>query len=338
MDSRLSVSLLEDRRRRAERRLSKLRQQLKTSEAAVAGKACVYATGSFGRLEASDHSDLDLFIVGLMEDAGVVGGRRRLFAPLDETLLKADLIRGARDLGFPEFDRDGEFLVHHSLDDLTSTLGRPEDDAVNTFTARLLLLLEGRPILGKDVYARVLDEVIRAYWVDFEDHEDEYLPGFLVNDILRLWRTFCVNYEVFTKTEPPQEKAKRRLKNYKLRHSRILTCFSAIAYLLELYRARRTVRPDDVREMALMTLLARLRWLGAQHPDPGPNERVRRCLERYEAFLRETDAPKAELVARFSDPEQARQRMGSAREFGDEVFHLLVSIEPGSELYRLLVI
>jgi predicted nucleotidyltransferase len=39
-----------------------LRERLKSSEQIVKSKACVYATGSFGRGEASMHSDLDLFI------------------------------------------------------------------------------------------------------------------------------------------------------------------------------------------------------------------------------------------------------------------------------------
>ena len=197
----------------------------------LVGKACVYVTGSFGRAEASPHSDLDLFIVGLTGHGSeeTSGKAERLFSPIEETLLKADLIKSSRELDFPEFDRDGEFLVHHSIDDLVKTLGRPTDDAVNTFTARLLLLLESKALLEDNVYNQVLDSVVEAYWVYFERHEDDFVPAYLANDILRLWRTFCVNYEAFTKREPEDERAKRRLKNYKLRHSRLLTCYSATA-------------------------------------------------------------------------------------------------------------
>ncbi len=41
-----------------------LKEQLLAAEKFVGQKACVYVTGSFGRGEASKHSDLDLFIVG----------------------------------------------------------------------------------------------------------------------------------------------------------------------------------------------------------------------------------------------------------------------------------
>ena len=67
------------------------------------------------------------------------------------------------------------------------------------------------------------------------------MPAFLSNDILRLWRTLCVNYEARTKTTPEQEKAKRELTNYKLKHSRLLTCYSGILYLLAIFKARGTV-------------------------------------------------------------------------------------------------
>ena len=331
------LALLEDRRREAARRLGELRSKLDSSDADYSGKACVYVTGSFGRAEASSHSDLDLFIVGLTEDQKP-NGRRRILSAIDEALLKAGLIRAARNLSFPEFDRDGEFLVHHALDDLVRTLGHPRDDVVNTFTARLLLLLESRPLLEETVYNTVIDQVIEAYWVDFEGHERDFLPAYIANDILRLWRTFCVNYEAFTKREPEEEKAKRQLKNYKLRHSRLLTCYSALAHLLEIYRSDSTVRHADVREMVGMTPTHRLEWLAGRREDSIVATHARRCLELYERFLVETDGPKDDLIRKFLDRSE-RNRLGAAEgEFGDEMYQLLASIDSGSKLFRLLVV
>ena len=333
----MTLALLEERRREADRRLDELRSQLASSDADFRGKACVYVTGSFGRAEASSHSDLDLFIVGLTEDRKL-NDPRRLFSAIDEALLKADLIRAASSLGFPEFDREGEFLVHHSLNDLIRTLGHPTDDAVNTFTARLLLLLESRPLLEETIYNTVIDEAINAYWVDFEGHEANFLPAFLANDILRLWRTFCVNYEAFTKREPDRERAKRQLKNYKLRHSRLLTCYSALAHLLEVYRANSTVTPGDIRAMVGMTPTGRLQWLARQHAGSPTADHARKCFELYQKFLAETDAPKEDLIAKFLDRSK-RKRLGEAEsEFGDEMYRLLASIDSGSTLFRLLVV
>jgi UTP:GlnB (protein PII) uridylyltransferase len=187
-----------DRRRSTDKRIKELRKQLRQAEKLAADKACVYMTGSFGRGEASQHSDLDIFIAG-KDKEGI-----RVLRRLDEILLKAELIKATRKLRIQDFSGDGEYLQHYSVDQLVRTLGTPEDDAKNTFTARLLLLLESRSLLGETVYKHVIKEVIRAYWGDYEEHKNDFVPAFLANDILRLWRTFCVNYEARTSNPPCQ--------------------------------------------------------------------------------------------------------------------------------------
>jgi hypothetical protein len=47
---------LADRRAETGARIAQLRDRLKDAAALAEGKACVYATGSFGRCEASPHS------------------------------------------------------------------------------------------------------------------------------------------------------------------------------------------------------------------------------------------------------------------------------------------
>lgn len=60
--------ILETRRGKTASRFEELQKELQEAEKLVLRKACVYATGSFGRVEASEHSDLDLFIVGEEEN------------------------------------------------------------------------------------------------------------------------------------------------------------------------------------------------------------------------------------------------------------------------------
>ena len=220
------ADLIKKRRQSADSRLSELQDRLESAESQLLDRACVYVTGSFGRREASGHSDLDLFI------AGRTRHDERALPPLDEILVKADLIKVTRDMGFQDFSGDGEYLVHYSVDKLIHSLGTPEDDAANTFTARLLLLLESRPLLGADVYSDVLSAVVSAYWRDYDDHKNEFLPAFLVNDILRLWRTFCVNYEARTQTEPAPKKAKTKAQELQAQtqssaHLLLCTCLLA---------------------------------------------------------------------------------------------------------------
>lgn len=322
-----------DRKLDTEARLVKLREQLQEAESIAKTKACVYATGSFGRLEASPYSDLDLFIVGKSDDRGVNFLKR-----LDEICIKADLIEVTRKLGIPEFSGDGRYLVNYSVSELTKTLGTPKDDVENTFTARLLLLLESRPLLEEAAYADITRDVIAAYWRDYEDHGANFMPAFLANDILRLWRTFCVNYEARTERVPDEEKAKGKLKNYKLKHSRLLTCYSALLYLLAVYRLQGTVSPPDAIAMINMTPTGRLQWLLDQSDLKSAHDALSMLLSRYEVFLQATNDEESQLVRRFMDKSISRENMDAAYKFGDIVYQALIAIGNGSGFQRLLIV
>ncbi len=324
--------LIDQRRLATERRINELRESLVDAERLCGDKACVYVTGSFARGEASIHSDLDLFIVGLCK-----GGRRQL-SRLDEICIKADLIESTQRFDIPDFSGDGEYLEHYSIDDLIKTMGTPHDDANNTFTARLLMLLESRPLLGAEVYREVTEHAIWAYWKDYEDHKNDFIPAFLANDILRLWRTFCVNYEARTSKEPEERRAKRKLKNYKLKHSRLLTCYSALLYLLAIHSHYGTVRPSDAAEMISLTPTERLEWLLSKQTYADAHQGIRDLLSRYENFLSATECPEDELVRRFLDGTKRRESFPSPDGFGNAMFDVLDCIGKKNRFYRLLVV
>lgn len=326
-------ALLDRRRTETNTRVEKLREELQQAEKLTSGNACVYVTGSFGRGESSQYSDLDLFIAGRDDKNG-----DRLLRRLDEIRIKADLIEATQKLGIPDFTGDGQYLNHYSVGELVSTLGKPEDDVTNTFTARLLLLLESRPLLEESVYIDIVEDVISAYWRDYEDHKNEFMPAYLANDILRLWRTFCVNYEARTSTEPEVKKAKRKLKNYKLKHSRLLTCYSALLYLLAVFNDRKTVSPTDAVDMIKLTPTARLEWALGQSHLRKSHARICDVLGCYETFLADTDAPEEVLVDRFLDKSKSRDYFQTANKLGDLVFEVLYSIGHENRFYRLLVV
>ena len=333
---------LESRRSFTTRRLSDLRSRLVAAEARAKEKACVYATGSFGRGEASKHSDLDLFIVGKDDevDSNAERNPRSALRRLDEICVKANLIHATRELDFPEFSGDGEYLGHYALLDLIKTLGKRQDDVTNTFTARLLLLLESCPLVGEGVYGEVVEEVISVYWRDYGDHRGDFVPAFLTNDILRLWRTFCVNYEAGTDREPPERKAKGKLKNFKLKHSRMLTCYSAILFLLNKYMLHGTVTPDDALEMTKWTPTMRLDQLLSEPKCHEAFGAIRRLLERYQKFLEITNASEESQLKLFATGESSRGHIAEAYEFGDSVAEALYAIggSTASRFYRLLVV
>jgi hypothetical protein len=324
--------MIEQRRLYAAQRFESLQQSLTEANAICSGKACVYATGSFARGEAHQWSDLDLFIVGQGSD------EKRDLSRLDEIQVEADLIQATRDAGIPEFSGDGQYLVHFSLSGLIGTLGKPEDDVLNTFTARLLLLLESKPLLGGEVYHRVLHDVLGAYWLDYVEHKNDFVPAFLANDILRLWRTFCVNYEARTTNNPPIKKAKRKLKNYKLKYSRLLTCYSALLYLLTTHIQKGTVSIDDAKQMVALTPTQRLEWLLDQPTSAVAAKGIGRLKDSYLNFLTNTEFPEDDLVEKFLDRDFARDRYKEAIAFGSEMFGVLETIGRGHDFYRMLVV
>lgn len=326
---------LESRRRYSDERVAQIRKCLRPARSIVGNHACIYATGSFGRGEAGSNSDLDLFIAG--RNARGKSKERKL-TNLKEIQLKATLIDMCGELSFPAFSGDGEYLAHYSIHNLTDTLGKPNDDSTNTFTARLLLLLESRCLLGDKVYAEAKRKVILEYWRDYLDHTGSFSPAFLCNDILRLWRTFCVNYEARTKRDPPDQKAKGKIKNYKLKHSRLLTCYSAVLFLLVRLKQNRTVSPEDAFEMSELSPTLRLQRILDDPQQQDVHASIQRLLVCYERFLDVTNDTNAELVKMFMDPEQSRERMRQASEFGEAMFEALRSAGKDSPLYRLLVV
>lgn len=329
---------LSNRRRQTKKRISKLNQKLRSAEVIAARKACVYATGSFGRREASIHSDLDLFIVGKNTKPDADGKIKSRLARLDDIRIKAKLVETTRALGIPEFSGDGKYLLHYSVSDLTRTLGKADDDASNTFTARLLLLLESCPLVEKRAYQKVIKEVISAYWGDYKGHEKDFMPAFLANDILRLWRTFCVNYEANTAKEPADKKAKRKLQNYKLKYSRLLTCYSALLYLLAVFVLKKTVSPIDALKMISLTPTQRLEWLRKQSHFKKAHSTIDKLLSEYECFLSATNFTEKTLVARFKNKTKARKFFQSANNFGDLIFQALNEIGDGKTFHRLLIV
>ena len=166
------------------------------------------------------------------------------------------------------------------------------------------------------MHLEVIKEVIKAYWRDYEDHKSDFIPAFLANDIIRLWRTFCVNYEARTQRAPEDEKAKGKLKNYKLKHSRMLTCYSALLYLLAFYRMANTVTPDDALAMSQLTPTARLEWLLQQKSLDSSHTIIREILQQYDQFLERTNVTENTLLQQFHDKERSRKLIVAAYSFG----------------------
>jgi predicted nucleotidyltransferase len=101
--------LLNRRRSETDKRIEQMQKELQDAEKLATDKACVYMTGSFGRGEASQHSDLDVFIGGKNKNKEKDG--QPLLTRLDEILLKAELIKATRKLRITDFSGDGRIFT-----------------------------------------------------------------------------------------------------------------------------------------------------------------------------------------------------------------------------------
>ena len=299
--------------------------------------ASIYATGSFGRFEASEGSDLDAFVVGCPR----AGFDDRGLSRLDQKVLIGRIIEVARRLNFPEFDGDGEYIRYYSAEEITKNIGTPEDEIQNTFTARLLLLLESSPIGSPNVHKRVLDDVIDLYWRDYHDWSSSFRPTFLINDILKYWRLLCVDYEAkMTINHDGHEarKRQRRIKNLKLRYNRIMNCFSAIAALCSEYSLRGTIDKDAARSICETSPTERLLNVAKTSEDDTVTGRVEKILTSYDRFLELSAQGKAKLIAKLEQPAMFAEERAAADVFGTDFYELIRLRSQGSDLFRYLVI
>ncbi len=330
----MSEPVIESRRAFSDGKLVELRQGIEAEvpELKTCPNLCVYATGSFARRDAWTHSDIDLFFVTDVADPTT---SKPPVPKIKEILINAELIRLCVKMGFPEFSGDGQYLQIHTLDSLVNELGSQKEDYENFFTARLLLLLESSPLYNDKVYDDAVTKCVWAYYQDFHDHAENFRPIFLANDIIRFWKTLCLNYEHKRNRKDKGAEAKRKshLKNFKLKFSRLLTCFSMVAALCDPAEAK---HPDQVIRLVKTPPLQRLEAVAVKH---GLDDLLREMKTLYDWFLRETDRSPGEAEAWIAEVSVRRVAFPKAEQFGDLMFKLLGAVASKSETtLRYLVV
>jgi predicted nucleotidyltransferase len=299
----------------------------KARHASAFSHLTIYTAGSYGRLEASKHSDIDLFFV--------LTKSRDFFDEIrvPEIRLLSELVDIGYTMSFPKFSNDGHFLKLLFLGDILDNLGSPADDYHNHFTARMLLLLESKPVYGSEIYNRLLNETIKSYFRDYEHHPSDFRPTFLINDIIRFWKTLCLNYEHKRNQITTRTAIKHKIKNFKLGYSRLLTCFATVA-ILSTYGE--TISPKNVATICRMTPAERLIALARKKPSLIPN--VKDALQLYAWFLSKTALSTPQLEDYFRRKQNRVEAFANARKFGDKIFTILQLIDEEHRNLRYLVV
>ena len=320
---------IEQRKTFSENRLREVESELKNLETPEKlPKVCVYVCGSYGRKEANKSSDLDIFFVDYDTPSG-----NKTYNNIDKILFDADLITMLKRLNFPDLSNDGEYLEVHSFQKALNELGGREDDYHNYFTTRLLLLLESSPLLNKDMYKKIIEETIDAYFRDYPGHRDNFRPIFLLNDIMRFWKTLCLNYEYKrneTNLESEDEKAKHRLKNFKLKFSRKTICYSMIISLLN--KENRISTKTEIIKLINLSPLERIEWVATKK---STKELYNELIDRYLWFLDEVERP--DIKESLLDDEYKVKAFKKGEEFSNCIFRILKDVSDDETIERLVI-
>ena len=308
------------RRSSSAKRLERVTQAFASNSFLRGLPITVFCAGSLARQEIGAKSDLDLFVTA---DQDATDLRSRLF----EYTLFAELIAVNRELGFPEFSNDGQYLRLHFLDELITVTGSPRDDSDNRFTTRMLLVLESEPLLHRGRYDTHLRKVLSHYYRD-NTSKRSFRPLFLLNDILRYWRTLCLNYEE-RRADPRKP---WRKKNVNLKFSRMVTVFSTVLPLVLRPIESASDLFDLCGQSPLERLAAAVDWLGdeklqAQWPE---------VLDLYEEFLVWKDDEDVEKYLEGGEQKEVVQRR--ARTLSEFLYAALTHdrIQPALRRYLVL--
>lgn len=88
-----------------------------------------------------------------------------------------------------------------------------------------------------------------------------------------------------------------------MKHSRLLTCYSALLYLLTIYRKQKFVAPEDALKMIRMTPTERLEWIQNQESQSNVRDAMSDLLYQYNKFLKITNVEESVLIERFLNQE-----------------------------------
>ena len=174
--------------------LLKLRDRL--DHLSLGNNIVVLTCGSYARREASEQSDVDFFVISNTDGHG--------------TDLTKRIASAIKDIVPNEPSRNGAFGEEVGGSQLVANIGG-ENDSNSNITRRILFLLEGEWLYNESGLRGFRRQILERYIS--EDMADHHLALFLLNDIIRYYRTVAVDYEYKTvEREDPKPWAIRNIK------------------------------------------------------------------------------------------------------------------------------
>lgn len=302
------------------RAIESLRQAMHSTLAALAecSPLAVVSVGSYGRCEVSQVSDIDFFIV---HDSSLPVDRLHQILRQVDDILRPVSHPGESDVA--KFGR--EALARYA--DLSEHIGwKCEDNTA--LTRRMLMLFEGRPLYGRAAFAEWQHDLLRRYVPDDHGHG---LARFLLNDLIRYYRTLMANFE-----EKRAEGKAWGVRNIKLLFSRKLLLAGGIVAIAEVHGLPAPAKVNRLRQLLALTPLQRLATLGEGNPYSDA------LFDDYAVFLQLISSTENRRYLDRLKPDQAmadplyRQLRVRGQAFSLKLEHWLRSQYPGHPILHAI--
>jgi predicted nucleotidyltransferase len=248
-------------------------------------KFSIITGGSYARREASEQSDIDFFII------------------CDNEIVKKKIESFYKDISAYICNivcnppaKDGAFAQIETINEMVENVGG-QHDPNDKLTRRILFLMEGEFLYNKKKFINYRKKIIQKYIKKgITDHQ---LSTFLLNDVIRYYRTVCVDFEYKT-IERSKPWATR---NIKLIYSRKLLYFASVLVCAETVQRNYTDKIETTEKLLSLTPIERIQEICGT--------RSEKALKLYDVFL-------GEISKKDVRSELNRLTMNNAR--GSETF------------------
>jgi hypothetical protein len=268
----MTIESIDRAKRYSEAKLEKIRAAL---DGLVPPGEVVLTCGSYARREASPHSDIDFFII--TSNAADEPGRAIAvpwLGPATEAIARIVEVAPAD---------DGAFGAIEPRDALLQNIGGANDSNHN-ITRRMLMLLEGEWLFNSEGLNQLRRQILERYIG--EAMTDHQLALFLLNDVIRYYRTMCVDYEF--KTNEGEKPKPWGIRNIKLVFSRKLLYASGLFSVAMTADRARNQKIEILERLFGLAVLDRMVAICGQEEMQGVLKSYAYFLERLEhAHVRE---------------------------------------------------
>lgn len=219
----------------------------------------IFVVGSYARREASKNSDFDYLIFK---------GPKKL-RKAETTDLKIRNVLDQLSIAQPSAGGAfGDFCCDQ--DDFLANIGG-HNETNKSLTRRMLLVLESDSVTDEVVLINLRNQIIERYVS--KKMTEHGLARFLLNDLVKFWRTMCVDFEYKT----VEDGKDWGIRNIKLAFSRKLIFFSGVLAVAETAQRQATKKQEILASLFQMTPIERI-----QHVCGATSEAA---LESYDRFL-----------------------------------------------------